>query len=417
MERRRYDVVVVGGGPAGCMAARYAAKAGVSTLLLEEHASIGEPVHCAGLLSTRALAEGELENPEWCVSREIKGAVIYSPSHQLLLESPTQRAYAVRRDRFDQALANAAVKAGAELMLKCTVKMVQIGDAGCMLTVATETPKVTREITARVVIGADGVRSTVARSAGLRTTQRYLHCGQIEGDYEAESNYAEIFVGKGVAPGFFAWAIPLDTRRRARIGLCIDRQCASQTNPLAFLKRNLAEHRVLARKFGGAVFLRSAGTIPLPMDGGKRKKTLHVAHGSGILLVGDAAAQIKPITGGGVYYGLRCGKLAGAQAAQACLTGDMTVLHDYERRWRAELGREIAFGLMVHRLRCVMNDRDYDTLIRTISESELVERIAAKGDMDYPSLALRGLIRNPQLLPLMARSIVKYLYTRWSKVN
>jgi len=143
-----------------------------------------------------------------------------------------------------------------------------------------------------------------------------------------------------------------------------------------------------------------------------RKKTTHVAHSSGVLLVGDAAAQIKPITGGGVYYGLRCGKLAGEQAAQACLTDDMTVLHDYERRWRCEFGREIAFGLMVHRLRCVMNDTDYDTLIRTISESELVERIYAKGDMDYPSLALRGLVRNPQLLPLMARSLVKYLYTR-----
>jgi len=412
MERGTYDVVVVGGGPAGCMAARYAAKAGVSTLLLEEHATIGEPVHCAGLLSTRALTESELQRPERCVSREIKGAVIYSPSHELLLESPTQRAFAVSRDLFDQELATAAVKAGAELILRCKVKTVQIGDAGCVLTVATETSNATQKITARVVIGADGVRSTVARSAGLRTTQRCLSCAQIEGDYEAESDYAEIFVGKGVAPGFFAWAIPLGTRRRARIGLCIDRRCSSQTSPLAFLKRNLAEHRVLAQKFGGEVFHRSAGAIPLPMDGGMRKKTTHVAHSSGVLLVGDAAAQIKPITGGGVYYGLRCGKLAGEQAAQACLTDDMTVLHDYERRWRCEFGREIAFGLMVHRLRCVMNDTDYDTLIRTISESELVERIYAKGDMDYPLLALRGLVRNPQLLPLMARSLVKYLYTR-----
>jgi digeranylgeranylglycerophospholipid reductase len=412
MERRTYDVVVVGGGPAGCMAARYAAKAGVSTLLLEEHASIGEPVHCAGLLSTRALAASELQRPERCVSREIKGAVIYSPAHELLLESPTQRAFAVRRDLFDQELANAAVKAGAEFMLRRNVKTVRTGDAGCALTVATETPNATQEITARVVIGADGVRSTVARSAGLRTTQRYLSCAQLEGDYEAESDYAEIFVGKDVAPGFFAWAIPLGTRRRARIGLCIDRRCSSQTSPLSFLKRNLAEHRVLAQKFGGEVFHRSAGAIPLPMNGGMRKKTTHVAHSSGVLLVGDAAAQIKPITGGGVYYGLRCGKLAGEQAAQACLTGDMTVLHDYERRWRYEIGREIAFGLMVHRLRCAMNDTDYDTLIRTISESELVERIYAKGDMDYPSLALRGLIRNPQLLPLLARSLVKYLYTR-----
>ena len=411
MDRRTYDVVVVGGGPAGCMAARYAAKAGVSTLLLEEHASIGEPVHCAGLISRRALAESELHRPEKFISREIKGAVVYSPSQQLLLESPTQRAFAVRRDLFDRELAHAAVKAGAELVLKCRAKAVQIGDAGCVLTIATERPNVTQKITTRVVIGADGVRSTVARSVGLRTAQRCLRCAQIEGDYEAESDYAEIFVGKDIAPGFFAWAIPLNSRRRARIGLCIDRKYSSENSPSAFLKRNLAEHRVLTQKFGNEIFHRSAGAIPLPMNG-RRGKTAYVTRGSGILLVGDAAAQIKPITGGGVYYGLRCGKLAGEQAAQACLTGTMTVLHDYERRWRHEIGREIAFGLMAHRLRCAMNDMDYDALIRTISKSRLNERIQVKGDMDYPSLALRGLIRNPQLVPLLARNLVKYLYTR-----
>ena len=411
MERRAYDVVIVGSGPAGCMAARYAAKAGVSTLLLEEHRTIGEPIHCAGLISTRALAESELHHPERCVNREIKGAVIYSPSHEVVLESPTQRAFAIHRDLFDQELANAAVKAGAELMLRSKAQAVKIRDEGCVLTVTTATPKVTREIAARVVIGADGARSTVARSVGLRTTRRCLSCAQIEGDYEAESDYAEIFIGKNVAPGFFAWAIPLGVERRARIGLCIDPRYASQNGPSAFLKRTLAEHRVLAQKYGGGIFYRSGGAIPLPMNGVLKKKTVHVAQGSGVLLVGDAAAQIKPITGGGVYYGLRCGKLAGEQAAQACLTGDMAVLHDYDRRWRREIGRELAFGLMVHRFRCAMSDTDYDALIQAISKSDLIERIQAKGDMDYPSLALRGLIRNPQLIPLMARSLVKYLYT------
>ncbi len=415
MERRDYDVVVVGGGPAGCMAASYAAKAGVTTLLLEEHATIGEPVHCAGLLSARTLKESELHYPNRCASREINGAIIYSPSHELLLKSPTQRAFAVRRELFDRELADAAAKAGAELVLRRRVKGVRFGDRGCELTIATELPNDTQKITARVVIGADGVRSTVARSVGLNTTQRCLSCAQIEGDYEAETDYAEIFVGKDVAPGFFAWAIPLHTKRRARIGLCIDRRFAAHTSPWGFLKQNLAEHRIIAQKFGGEIVSRSAGAIPLPLPGGlrgARERTTHVTHGSGVLLVGDAAAQIKPITGGGVYYGLRCGKLAGEQAAQACVSGDMTVLYEYEHRWRREIGRELAFGLRVHRLRCAMDDTDYDMLIETLSESELVERLIEKGDMDYPSLALRGLIRNPRLLRLMARSLVKYLYTR-----
>lgn len=417
-----YDVVVVGGGPAGCMAAKYAANAGASTLLIEEDAEIGEPVQCAGLISTRAVEESELGNRNSFINCEIRGAVVYSPSYDLTLESPMQRAFAIRRDVFDQALAKAARKAGADLILESRVRKVR-QRAGKKLAITTATPTGTEEIRAKVVIGADGVKSTVARLAGLTVAQSALTCVQIEGEYvTTEEGFAEIFVGKTVAPGFFAWAIPLgagaDADNRARIGLCIDKRFSPHSSPLLFLKRNLEQHPVIARKYKGAVFSRTAGQIPIPLHAGglrgQSPETVKVDTDAdtGILLVGDAAAQIKPITGGGVYYGMRCGKIAGETAARACLTGDITMLNDYERRWREELGKEIAVGLKVHRLRCVMSDNDLDTILRTLLRSDISQRIKRAGDMDYPALLFHELLANPSIIRVMARNILRYLYTK-----
>jgi len=410
-----YDVVVVGGGPAGCMAAKYAAKAGASTLIIEEDAAIGEPVQCAGLISTRALEESELRNRNSFINCEIKRAVVHSPSYELTLESPAQRAFAISRNIFDLELAKEAQKGGADIILDSKVKTVRKRDGGKKLTITTATTNGAKEIRAKVVIGADGVKSTVAQLSGLNVVRSSLSCVQIEGDYEIEDTFAEIFVGKSIAPGFFAWTIPLGAENRARIGLCIDKRFSPHSNPLLFLKRNLAEHPVMVKKYKGTVFSRTAGKIPIPVNAGlqgRRHKTVKIDNETGILLVGDAAAQIKPITGGGVYYGMKCGKIAGVLAAQACLMGDMKVLEDYERRWRNEIGKEIAFGLKVHRLRCVMSDRDFDTIVQTLSQSEILQRIKKEGDMDYPSVVFRELLTNPCLIKVMARNILRYLYTR-----
>ncbi|MHC1610770.1 MAG: NAD(P)/FAD-dependent oxidoreductase [Candidatus Methanospirareceae archaeon] len=407
-----YDVVVVGGGPAGCMAGKYAAKAGASTLIIEEDAVIGEPVQCAGLISARAIEESELRNRNSFMNCEIKRAVLHSPSYELTLESPTQRAFAISRDVFDRELAKEAQREGAEIVLNTKLKRVRKSEGGEKLRITTATPNGAEEIEAKVIIGADGVRSTVSQLAGLNLVSGNLSCVQIEGEYETEDTSAEIFLGKSIAPGFFLWIIPLGRENRARIGLCIDRKASTHPSPLLFLKRNLAEHPVIARRYRGTIFSRTAGKIPIPVNGWRRQRSVKIDDETGILLVGDAAAQIKPITGGGVYYGMKCGKIAGELAAKACRRGDMRVLKDYERRWRDEIGKEVAFGLKVHRLRCVMSDRDFDTILHTLSRSEILERIKNAGDMDYPSIVFRELLTNPRIIRVMARNTLRYLYTK-----
>ncbi|MDI6885028.1 MAG: NAD(P)/FAD-dependent oxidoreductase [archaeon] len=408
-----YDVVVVGGGPAGCMAAKYAAKGGASTLIVEEDAEIGEPVQCAGLISKRALEESEIRTSKSFINCEIKGAVLHSHSCELMLESPGQRAFAIKRDAFDKELAKEAEKEGAEIILESRVKSVQKRDEEKRLTITTATANGEEEIRGTVVIGADGVKSVVAKMAGLNVTKRTLNCAQIEGEYETEEAFAEIFLGKTIAPGFFAWAIPLGAGNSARIGLCIDKRVSSQPNPLLFLKRNLVEHPVIAKRYKGTSSKFTAGRIPIPVGTGWRgHNTVTADKEGGIMLVGDAAAQVKPITGGGVYYGMKCGKIAGEIAAKACLTGDMKLLREYERRWWKDIGKEIAFGLRIHKLRCVMSDKDFDTLLHTLSRGDLLQQIRRAGDMDYPAGALRELLKNPSFIRLMAGNILKYLYTK-----
>jgi digeranylgeranylglycerophospholipid reductase len=409
MLMREYDVVVVGGGPAGCMAAKYAAKGGVSTLIIEEDAEIGKPVQCAGLISKRAIDESELKRTSF-INCELKGAIIHSHSHEVRIESPSpeKRAFAIDRSVFDTELANEAQKNGADVLLKSKVKGIKKKERETRLTISTAGEEA---ISARVVIGADGTRSAVSKMAGMNVTKNFLNCVQLEGGYEIDENVAEIFVGKRIAPGFFAWTIPID-ENNARIGLCIDKRFSPHSNPLLFLKRNLAQHPVIAKRYKGGSSHCTAGTIPIPAGLLRRGgQTVRIGAGVGIMLVGDAAAQVKPITGGGVYYGLKCGKIAGAIAAKACLTGNMKVLKTYEKRWRKEIGWEIAFGLKVHRLRCVMSDKDFDTIFRTLSRGDVLARITRKGDMDYPSVALRGLLKHPRLITLMVVNSLKYLYT------
>jgi len=398
-----YDVVVVGGGPAGCMAAKYAAKGGASTLIIEADAEIGKPVQCAGLISKRAIEESEIKNKSF-INCEIKGAIFRSQSQELMIAD--KKAFAIARDIFDKELAKEAQKEGVEIILRRRVKSVKKGEGETKLRISTADGK--EEIRARVVIGADGVKSRVAKMAGLSVAKSFLNCVQIEGVYETEDDFTEIFVGKTIAPGFFAWAIPIGAENLARIGLCIDKRFSVQSNPLIYLKRNLAEHPVIAKRYKGSSSNFTAGTIPI----GVRKRGQTVRIDKGLLLVGDAAAQIKPITGGGVYYSMKCGKIAGDTAAKASLTGDLKVLNTYERQWRKEIGKEIAFGLKVHRLRCILSDKDFDTIFQTLSQEELLQQIKKKRDMDYPSIVIREFSKHPRLIKLMAKNILKYLYTK-----
>ncbi len=367
-----YDVVVVGAGPAGAIAAKYAALNGASTLLIEEHASIGSPVQCTGLISTAAIKECETGEGSFVLAR-MKGAFVYAPNcEELIVQGKDVKAYVIDRKIFDRTLAERALDAGANILLRTRF----IGMERGKISVITDGEK--KEIRADVVIGADGIQSTVGRSAGLPRCEKFLSGIQFEAPYNAKDpEFVEIFTGNDIAPGFFAWAVPFNGY--ARIGLA--------KNPGASAKyylEKLLTHPVVASRYRGSRTEFVLGGIPL----GPPKKTVT----DGVMLVGDAAGQVKPTSGGGIYMGAVCAKIAGEVAART--SRKETGLEEYEKRWRNSVGRELAVGMRVHKSLGKLSDANLNEFVAFLNRPEIREIITEYGDMDHPSILLQKLIKS-----------------------
>ncbi len=382
-----YDVVVVGGGPAGAIAAKYAALNGASTLLIEEHASIGSPVQCTGLISTAALNECETGEGNFVLNK-MKGAFVYAPNgEELVVRGKDVKAYVIDRKIFDRELVERSLDEGVDILLKTRF----IGMEKGKISVISDGER--KEIHASVVIGADGIQSSVGRAAGLGRCEKFISGIQFEAPYAAKDpEFVEIFTGNDIAPGFFAWAVPFNGL--ARIGLARN----PGANPPLYYLRNLLKHPVVASRYRGSRTEWVLGGIPL----GPPKKTAT----DSVMLVGDAAGQVKPTSGGGVYMGAVCAKIAGEVAAKA--SQKEAVLGEYEKRWRSAVGRELSIGMRIHKSLGKLSDENLNEFISFLNKPKISEIITDYGDMDHPSVLLQKLIQSgdkKQLIKLLGVAI------------
>jgi len=397
-----YDVVVVGAGPAGCLAAKYAAKNGAKTLIIEEHASIGSPVQCAGLLSTSAIRECEVVPDSGF--HPITGAFVYAPGgRRIRISGGEIKAYVVDRRIFDRMLVENAIRSGAEILMRTRAVGIDIGRGaggrGRRRILHVEIEGEPDVIEADVVIGADGVQSRIARWAGLDTPDTVLSGAQVSTIYDFEDpGFVEIFPGS-CAPGFFAWAIPC--HGSARIGLAVRPGFGSGSvggagvvheSAWVHLKRLLSEHPVVSEKCDPGIAGIVLGGIPISVP--------QQTAADGLLIVGDAAGQVKPTSGGGVYPGAVCAKIAGKIAADAVMEGDMSVrrLSEYDKLWRARIGGEFAIGRRINGWMARLSDSEINRLIRVLDDDELLDLITRYGDMDHPSVVVRKLLMNRKSL-------------------
>jgi geranylgeranyl reductase family protein len=392
-----YDVIVVGAGPSGSMAAKYAAKNGARTLLIEEHGTIGFPVSCTGHISVKALKECELPEGNF-INKKIRGAFVYAPDNRsITIDGKRTMTYVVERKIFDRELAKAAALAGSEVLVDTAVRSLKKVPGGVVLEAMSE-GKITH-FKAKVAIGADGVRSKVARGAGLGRVPHVCSGIQVEASYEPrDPEFVEVFLGHRYAPGYFAWSVPT-SGDCCRIGLNADKDAH------VYLNRLLTEHEVVSKKARSAVDLIMGG-IPV----GTLKNTV----ADGVLIVGDAAGHVKPISYGGIYAGARCAKIAGEVAAKAACEGDVSArrLMEYERRWRGEIGRELTFGLKARHIYGRMSDLDFNEAIAALDDPDILDMINRHGDIDHPSVLARhflGLSTNKSVwrfIRLFARVII-----------
>ncbi|MCE8422893.1 MAG: NAD(P)/FAD-dependent oxidoreductase [Candidatus Methanoperedens sp.] len=376
----KYDVVVVGAGPAGAMASKYAAKNGARTLLIEEHASIGSPVQCTGLISTAALGECEVGEENFVLSK-MKGAFVYAPNgEELCIRGKDTKAYVIDRKEFDRVLVERSIEYGVDFQLK--TRFIEMERNG--ISVISNGEK--KDIRADVIIGADGIQSNVGRSAGLFRSRNFLSGIQFEAPYSAnDPEFVEIFTGTDYAPGFFAWAVPFSGM--ARIGLARN----PGDLPAKHYLEKLLKHRIVASRYRSSRTEHVIGCIPL----GPPDKTVK----DNVMLVGDAAGQVKPTSGGGVYMGAVCAKIAGEVAAKA--SRKEADLLEYEKRWRRSVERELAIGMLIHKSLGKLSDENLNDFIRFLNRPEIGEIITEYGDMDHPSGLMQKLFSRGDKLELI----------------
>jgi digeranylgeranylglycerophospholipid reductase len=364
-----FDVAVIGAGPAGSRTALQLAGGGHNVVVFEKHPVIGCKNCCTGILSQKCLAQYSV--PEKVIYRRLNSARLFSPSGQSLRVCVTQpQAGIVNRPQFDQWLAEQANSAGVKYRLNCEVT--QLNPVQGAVEIEYCNAGFTCKAMARAVVLADGFNSVLARRSGLG--QPVYQATGVQAEVEAaQCEEVEVYFSQKLAPGFFAWLAPTRTGK-ALAGLM------TRESPQLHLRRWLhqlaAEHRIEKREYP----VKFCG-IPLkPLNSTVRER---------LLVVGDAAGQVKPTTGGGVYWGMLCADIAAQTLHNAIENDDFSrrSLSQYEKEWHALLRPELQREYFARRAYQLLSDNQIESLLTTIRHNGIADTLIRN---DYASFDNHG---------------------------
>jgi len=384
------EAAVVGAGPAGILAATVISMGGFTTKVYEEHPVIGEPNHCAGVLSVTGLGKLGVDPSDEFIQNRVYGGRVYAPDGEFIeIRDRKPRAYVVDRARFDRYLADAASDAGVEFLLSSRVEGLRFIEGTCVGV------KVGGDVHEPwIVVDAEGAGGRLLSRSKIETGQTGILTGYNAeiGGVEVDPELVEVWFGDRLAEGFYAWVTPID-ESRVRCGLgTAGRDGFDRLR--GFVRR----------RFGAAKLqVLTAGQICTgpPVD--------RAAY-SGLLLAGDVAGQVKATTGGGVVVGGLCARLAGETAVDALGCGDTCWgrLSEYERRWRGLYEGELKTMYAARRLMNRLPDERLNRLLAGLKEAGLEDVLgdmASRGDMDMQAGVIREAARNPRLLYLLLRGV------------
>ncbi|PKL68897.1 MAG: digeranylgeranylglycerophospholipid reductase [Methanobacteriales archaeon HGW-Methanobacteriales-1] len=361
------DVLVIGAGPAGSTAAKHAASGGAKVLLMDKKSEIGAPKRCAEGVSNGGLESLGIEhNPRW-ITRQLDGVRLISPDGtNVWLTSDKvdlpEAGCILERKVFDKYMAMDAGRAGAEIKIKTLATSMERVDEGFLVDAECMGEKF--QIQAKIVIAADGPESRVARWAGLKTAVKpkdMESAAQFEmAGVEMENNNCIEFYFGSVAPGGYAWIFPKGDDI-ANVGLGV---LTTNTDKTAY--------EYLLEFVKNCPATQNAQPVELNIGGdpvgGMPKKLVT----DNLMVVGDAAGQVNPLTGGGIISGMTGGMIAGKVAAEAVNEGDLSEkkLKEYETTCRAEIGDSINKYLKVKDYMMTLNDDELNSIADTFKDSD-----------------------------------------------
>ncbi len=375
-----HDVIIVGGGHVGLFAASRLAEAGFGVCLFDQKKEIGNPIVCTGIIGAEAFPRFNL--PEITILGKIQQVRFFSPAGNFFDFLPSKiLAWVVDRTRFNRYFADQALKRGAKIQTGCRVTGVRIKKEGVSVRVRSgDQPESSHE--AKVLILATGVNYKLFEWVGLEAPSSFLSGAQTHIPYPAEER-TTVFFGREVAPGSFAWTVPL-TNGQARVGLL------SERNPSFYLKRLL--DRIMP---GWRDDIREAGMDLRPVVQGPIEKSFS----DRVLVIGEAAGQIKTTTGGGIYYGLLGAQMAVETLKEAFRKNRFhaNVLFPYERRWKKTFGEELRLGHYFRKLFAKLSDEQIEGLFDRISTEPILDVAHREADFDWHKSLILSIFKIPTL--------------------
>ena len=392
MIEERCDVLVVGGGPAGLVAAREACAAdpGLDVLVVERDRAIGAPVRCGEGVGSKGLGEFlDPINASW-ISRKITRVIFWAPDGTEVRVADGDVGFILDRTRFEPALATEAGRVGAEIRTGTEVTRITRDGDGWRATI--RGPRGDGVVVARMIIGADGVESMVGRWAGLDTrvpSRDMESCAQyvVSGiDFDPDAIY--LHFGDRIAPGGYAWVFPKGVGV-ANVGLGLVALKGERRPARDWLHAYLDDYFPTGTRTGYTV----GGVIV--------HTTVKRTVADALILCGDSAHMINPLSGGGIVNAMKAGRLAGRAAADALRAHDTSAarLQRYHDAWMSLLGDD---HLRFYRIKEALNkfdDRFYNDLARTVNGIPLERRTLGR-------IFAQALMQHPSLLPVAARYFV-----------
>jgi len=368
--KNKYDVLVIGGGPAGAIAAKTAVEKGLSACIVEKRPAIGAPVRCAEGIGKEALLEFIEPDPRW-ISAEMTGADIVAPDGFCMklgsAMAGSKVGYVLDRKFFDRELVWKAAEAGADVAVKSRASA-PIIENGVVKGAKIEAGGKVTSVHAQVVIAADGVESKFSKWCGIDTTvpvREIMSSVQyVMTDIDIDPGATVFYLGNEVAPEGYLWVFPKG-KRTANVGIGISGRKSGEGHRAKdyldrFVKKTFPHGKTIEFIPGGVSVCR-----PLPCT---------VA--DGLIIAGDAARVVDPLTGGGIYNGMFTGKLAAETAADCIGKGDVSkkALMAYDKAWRAsKMGKAIERNYHIKEYLIKQPDTKLNEIIHSVSKLDLSE--------------------------------------------
>jgi len=372
-------VNVIGGGPVGLHCASLLAEEGFHITVFEEHAAVGRPVQCAGLVSKAGIEDLGVELGNSVVN-EVNGARIFSPGGEsITVERPNPVAYVVDRFLFDQMFYKRAKRLGCEI--RANSKLIDVRNDSLFM----QSNGHGELLKSKITVGADGANSVVRHSVFPGFLEKeFVHGFQIRAEGKFDKRLVELHFGE-FAPGFFAWVVP-ESGRIARIGIGVSFGLNAGNALDEFLEQKQLRARALSK---------SSALIPIV---GPAKDLVS----GNVLLAGDAAGHTKATTGGGLVFGLKAGAICAETIANNLKHGHE--LSRYSRNLQ-EVNKELALHWKIHSYIQGLHPKKLDSIVRKAKDSSIEEFLQEHGNMDRPSQFMRKMLFKPKMWGLLPAAL------------